>query len=413
MTGQDTWRPMTSTTFRVLGATFVLGCSGSAERPSAVPVPSASAPSSTSAPAPAEPTGPLVYDLHEWGLIDVYPNPDGQTSQSDVMGGPSVVPEADNVIQGLPPAAPGRPSAPSRPSLRRKPVLYLHHVSGPVSGHVELGVRVSNGRMLEVWPSPAAPLAPGQATFAFDFESVTGCVVQANLSSLCSGSPAPDGFCERLELHDYETSDANCLSVGDQHVPFLFYRADRANERLSEYPVQLSALNRAPAARDPRRESPPGSAPLDVVRAEFSTGDVSHFYRIRYESGSAHISSGSLSAQSSIPGVSVAVPSDRSATEAQCRQDLTALGLTTSESDAFMRAWANELFGGQGVADSEVLLYWLPASHYHMVSTIDATPAARTFKRALMVRLQLTSQPTDHPILVSPRRARAAFAEND
>ena len=288
------------------------------------------------------------YAVHEWGLVDVAPD-----GSSEIAAGP------------------GRPRpATSDHAPRRKPVLYVHVVTGTPTFSVE--VSLDHGRVVEHWPSatatatgirwdrvvaertPCPGLVPGTASRDARRE-VEAC-------------GTPDGICEVRELRSYETSDAACLSVGGARGSMLFYRGDGPRP-----PLPLAVARQADGS-------------VQVTRTAAFTGDV---VRITRSGGATRIGRVTLSGDSA----SLAVPAmavDATAERARLVREAMALGLTASEADAFARAWSDELFGPTGGAVArDALIYWLPPSAVDATARLRFAPPPTEVRRAMMVRVDL------------------------
>ena len=84
---------------------------------------------------------------------------------------------------------------------------------------------------------------------------------------------------------------------------------------------------------------------------------------------------------------------------------MTELGLTSTEIDAFMRAWDATLFGASGAVDgrsvdgddgdaapTETVLYFLPPTSLDGIATLTFDPAPRAVRRALALWTALPRQ---------------------
>ncbi len=345
-----------------------------------------------------EPLDALVYDVHEWGLVDVY------ASGLDITAGS---PRMQRWMQ-----------APEL-MVEDKPIVYFHYVSGDFRP-IEMHVGIPGGELREVWPSGQANVEDDELSedgtraaisgdFVIAMTQAPECLVPGNIGGLCRQDPARDRYCERAELGNYQANDASCLQVWRpgpstrrEVAPFFFYRgAQSASARLSVTvqngditqvdPLELprgfiveygtnddgtaavddvlvaTDRRRAPDTQDEVQDSPV-RAPLQVQAPRIYPQDI-------------HV----------IPQNSAAISSEEAA--AILHADLVRIGLTDSEAQAFMGAWTAELFEGRNADGSgirgRVLLYWLPQATVSRVATVSLTPAPRNLRRAMLVRVHL------------------------
>jgi hypothetical protein len=328
--------------------------------PATMPAPAVPAPAPP-APPPEPARAPL--EIHEWGLIDH----SLATGQLELATGPGT---------------------PAVPMVARKPVLYAHLIDGAESATLDVLVRVPTGALLEHWPASSEltehTLAWRAATItrgACAAEVARDLGTQREAAAPCA---APDGFCEVAELPRYRTDDHDCIRVGDVAAPLLFYRA---TAQPSTLPIDVTVRpDRALALR--ARRSLAG-APEAIFRITSSP-------------------LGRLVARAPLPGVEQSLtigPAterlDPQAAQSAMRDDLRALGLTTSEADAFLGAWADELFGAiaptgrtarRGVVATrpvDILIYWLPPDAIPAIAELEITPTPTAIRRAFLVRVDL------------------------
>jgi hypothetical protein len=305
--------------------------------------------------APEVSAGGEAYDLHEWGLVSTGP-----------MGFELA-------------AGPGREAI---ALTIDKPVLYVH-----AEQEMALGVTVTAGAGMSF--AEHYPLTAGEPLSWQVDVAPSACAAPRQYPSTCE---TPDGYCETAELPLYETADAACLTAGDESLPLLFYRM--------------------------RAETPP-SMPLAVrrdgldvvVRNESWQGGIGQVWRVTWDgqSGVTH------AARVTVPdvGEEVRIPMPTSGgvadARAAMRADLATHGLTAPETEAFMRAWDAALFGASGSVDEDMttvdelsadgipaiqggpriadtILYWLPQDAIDALAHIEATPAPRHLRRAILVR---------------------------
>jgi hypothetical protein len=354
------------------------GCGGAPPASSAAPSEPASPTSNANEPrdeaAPvAAATAP--YEVHEWGFVDV------------PLGGPAELG-----------AGPGRPVpsiSPPRPPSVRKPVLYFHLDPGAAPFDVAVAARIRHGRVLEEWPNvtqwpertrtpdavrwPAAQLAPCTAPLA---------PLAARLPPAMRGTcDAPDGYCELEDLGLYMTEEAACLTYRGVAARLLFYRGDVAAPAL---PLT--------AARDADGRS--------VVRSSVGAGAPMLFVR----------DGRGLELPWPTPGSDVALPEALSESFDGLRlarslaRMVSDAGLTAQETEAFMRAWSEPLFGVSvdGAARRDMpardapprsargtigqppfVLYVMPEATVPALAELELTPAPRVLRRVMVVRLEL------------------------
>ncbi|MBW2462931.1 MAG: hypothetical protein JRH11_14860 [Deltaproteobacteria bacterium] len=359
---------------RVLSAAiviFAVGCPRSAEPATAT---------TTAPPSPeATPTAP-VYDLHEWGLVSTGPN------GFELAAGPGH--QAVELVVD-------------------KPVLYVHAAEA-----MELRVTVTPGpgmSIAEHWPPMIAdPLSwlvqvtPGP------------CTEPRQYPSNCRSA---DGYCETAELALYETSDAACLTHGDHRLPLLFYR--------------MRADVAPPMPLEVRR-----SGDDVVVRNRSWSAGVGGVWRVRWNSQTGATNATRVDVPDVGGEATIPMPNSNgvAAARSAMRTDLTAHGLTNPEAGAFMRAWDGALFGAAGSVDqvdgddgvagaavdspvmptdrrgiddetsvdeltvdgipnifggprvADAILYWLPQDAIEGLAELEATPAPRHLRRAILVR---------------------------
>ena len=357
---------------------------------------------------------PDVYDVHEWGLIDQSAT-DGSLRLSAPSQGAMI---ARTIGLGLGVMGYG------------KPVLYFHVESGKRIA-VRTSVSVTGEmRMAEHWPRTFA----SDTEVRWDVELVPDPCDEPRTYPTTSDAfctRMSDGICETAELPEYETDDASCLIVDGTQWPLLLYRAASVEE--SERP-----------AEDARVELPleVEAEPTGNIRIRNRSNTTSPFpmFRLTRRPSGAHVTRLDWPA----PGETVTVPratedaaSDETSREA-IREALVQQGLTETERDAFIRAWADELWGaeneegagetaglgglglrgygrgGGGVGGrpiglgglgtigrrgipgagydprtSDVLIYWLPTDVIDRLAPLTFEPAPRNVKRAMLVRVSL------------------------
>lgn len=368
-----------------------VGCGADDDRPTA-PATEAQA---TSAAAPS-----VEYDLHEWGLVsavvgagDVWVHTQGGAERTRrVLHG------------GGGGASPGLGDPLFHTGIG-KPVLYVHLPEGRSAASFRLAVRLRGGRMLEHWP-------PGELTddaqqLTWQVEATRGpCRGEypARDSEACHTA---DGYCELAEVGAYETAEAACVRVGEQRAGVLFYRG----EGPAVLPVRVDADDAGALSVRLRDEAAPPGVLLRVERS-------AHDRRATRVARFAPPASGSALA---VPAWDSAapLPLDAAAGEAVLAEQLSALGMTGAERDAFLNAWRDDLFGpapvnadiadgGHGVLGdlglagappgtlapvAHALLYFLPAEAAQEQLPLQYEPPPRQLRRALLVRVNLQPSP--------------------
>ena len=317
------------------------------------------------------------YDLHEWGLITTSP-------RGFELG-----------------AGPGQRVTPDMMLVVDKPILYVHADTA-----FELSIQVTPRAGLifaERWP----PMTDDAWAVSV---SPDACRAQHTYPSTCS---APDGYCEVAELALYETDDAACLRAGEHLLPLLFYRM--------------------------RHDGPGPALPLAfeksgdaiVVHNRSWSGGIGALWRVSWDgqTGATHAARADVPARGASTSIARPTTGGVQAARAALRADLGEHGLTAHETDAFMRAWDEALFGESATSDrrtpqdredgddgtpvdgpvqvndetvdsltneiptieggpriADVLLYWLPRADIDALAAIDAQPAPRALRRAILVR---------------------------
>lgn len=296
-----------------------------------------------------------MFDVHEWGLVDVQSG----TAASLVTGPPS-----------------GRTNwnAP-----RRKPVLYFHLADG--TNAVDATVTVTTPRLGFVEVFPKGELSSDSRTLTWRGLHVRkeGCHVVGAPRRDAPECRTTDGLCEAAELPTYETADASCIDMAGASFNHLFYRA---NGSPPELPFEVVAKG--------------SQLSITHVRARDTVGPI--FY-VHNDGGSVRIST---IATPAIGGSVLAdPPKDTDVASAQGALDsaMKEVGLTEAEVAAFDRAWSNDLFGKAGSreaparrgapAPSDDLLFVLPASLVSGASTVTITPPPRALRRFMLVRLRV------------------------
>lgn len=372
----------------VLALCVSTGCGEAA--PAATPALSpdpAPTPAAPSRPTPASAASPTpAYEVHEWGLVDV---PLGGVP-AEIAAGPgraetiadSTMPPPAAPLPGLPP--PVRPP-PVRPPHRppvvvpppvsvRKPVVYVHLAEGTTQLRFDLEVHLpGGGSVLEHWPQGAGT----GDLLRWTGVTATDCTTPPAVPAFGRACDTADGYCERHDLDIYVATGVACLDVAGTRAPFLFYRGSSPLDSLplrygvaSAGAIEVTYSGPVPAARRVLRflRTPGG---LRVAEAELPAAGGTF----------------------TIP--EPVIVADRAALEAAARADLAALGLTSAEADAFVRAWAGELFDTPAARDAPVvldayLLYWAPRDAIERMAELVFTPPPTAVHRAIMARVELS-----------------------
>lgn len=324
-----------------------------------------------------------AYDIHEWGLIDV----DLSAQRVELAAGPGHVtpvaqlqpiaqpqphPQPQPIAQPQPIPIPQPQPNPVRPPIAapRKPVLYFHLRDANPSFTFDLTVNLAGIRLVEHFPQGNA------SANSVRWEDV------GLRAEHCSGGPYPtasdprcqnlaDGYCEVAELETYVTNDSGCLTVGGQEQSLLFYRGDGTAPPL---PVTIE-------------RTPEGT--VRITNASMtSVGSVLRFRRAA-PGGPIHVVMDNMPG----PGGNVVIPMPSApangAHRDAIRRQLTALGMTPSESEAFERAWFGELFDGAAPtphAFTDAVLFFLPEGGADAYARLEASPPPASVRRAMAIR---------------------------
>jgi hypothetical protein len=313
-------------------------------------------------PETAEVPAAVVYELHEWGLLDVAPG------YFELAAGPIDPQPATPVAE---PAAPTSiPSiatptqVPNRPAGSRKPVIYVH-ADGPVEFQLEV---MTSGPVAEHWP----PTSVENQTIRWQVAAQPGACASGSYPSADSPqcANAPDGYCELADLPEYETADGACLTVNGQTWDHLFYRSGGSAPTL---PIRVTSA---------------GSLEVLIENVSLASpqGGVYRFSRSATET---------LVQRIDMPAVGTSATMAYGGSSPGVRAELSGLlrsgGLSDDEAHAFEQAWFDELFdnGGTGGAPvvSDAIIYILPAAHLDPVSRLVAVPAPTQMRRMFWVRV--------------------------
>lgn len=336
--------------------------------------PSAAAPPSATSGATVPSTD---YEVNEWGLLRGTP---GDTVTASAIAPP---------VQTLPIAV-------------DKPVLYFH-ADAPITLR-SVRVHAEGGTIEEHWPpTPLTDIAADVAWFDVGIDPVATCT----FSELPTGCPTA-AFCEVPSLGTVRAPGAACVRTPGGSDSLLFYRARQAHftpplvfERTSVYEevsvrnegdepipgwlIRLHAQNGSVVAL---AVPPPGPHESVVVGADFAAAAMA-----------AASMPGTADDESDRPALPGSPAPGRHAVIVTMQD----LGLTTTEIDAFLRAWDAQLFG-LAPADEDVdravdvlsvdgidgelapvdsFLYFLPPRATDAVATLTFDPPPRAVHRAL------------------------------
>ncbi len=295
------------------------------------------------------------YSVHEWGLVRAGP---GDTLVVGAMG-PSAPPEATLVVE--------------------KPVLYFHVSGGGTIDVASLRVDALGGRVVEHWPHTGAGPDSANVTWTSLRLDPTSCALRAPTldEPPCRDLP-PGDECEAAQLARAATSDSACVRSARGDSPLLFYRSTS-----TALTVPLVATARGD----------------DLVVRHAGAGAIpGRIVRFRRDGGSVRV----VVADPPAPGGSVVIGSewtDVSAARAAVRETLSAIGLTTSEAEAFLASWDSAFFGEAAVAEEIVertpaeeslpaehtILYFLPPADVEQLTTLTFDPPPTAVRRAMAV----------------------------
>lgn len=309
----------------IAGSCFVLTACSTA--PSDPEPQEAHAPVAVSAP----PVAPGPYEVHEWGLVvaELRGTSVRAVTTARGAGGPGLL------------GAFGDPAQPIGVGVGRsfgvggggKPVLYFHLDEGTAGLSLSVAVQpAGGGRVLEHFP-PGTLAADGTGLSWPNVRVTRGACRGTYPLPTDSGCRTEDALCELAELSAYETSDADCVHVGDAEAGLLFYRTGPAE---AELPLSVERTSDTTV----RVRARPGAAPAEgfLIRVERGATLLDTFVRLaRFdELGSDGIEMPRATGDGLVAG---------NEGRALLQDSLDAAGLTPAERDAFMLAWGDALFG--------------------------------------------------------------------
>ncbi len=292
-----------------------------------------------------------VFDVHEWGLVDVA----GGTARLD-MGSP-------HVIHAMP---------------VKKPVLYFHLADGAAPFHADVHVSIpstsGSGRVVEHFPAGVK----SDDGASIDWRGLRvrpgACGVIGAPTKESPACATNDGTCEAIDLPVYATSDASCIELPagtPATANHLFYRGLEAEPPL---PFEITATADSLSIKHGRADDAKG--PLVVL-------EVAETMRARVVAVPA------VGPSTSVP---FPIAGDVGTARDAIVKSMSDAGLSSEEAAAFGRAWDASLFGSSATAKKSAeaprrdLLYPLPPSLVSGVSTVTIKPPPRAFARFLLVR---------------------------
>lgn len=246
-------------------------------------------------------------------------------------------------------------------------VVYMHLV-GVARATVGIRVRAPGGSILEHRPTPADVTE----------DSVSWTRVDVRRGP-CFEQTVP--LDEGRALRRYATDDHDCMSIGGVDTEFLWYRAT----------IDPDAL---PYQTIPRAEG--GRVELTVVGG--ATGGPAWIRLIAGRTDALRIGhymwGPELGRLCMLDGTEAALSVDEE--QARIGRELAVRGVTSSESDAFARAWIEDLLqapppdrhGSIETASRDLIHYWVPPQSMDGISQIAITPIA-TVRREFLVRVAL------------------------
>jgi len=286
-------------------------------------------------------------------------------------------------------AGPGQPN-PFPDDMRpvRKPVLYFHVDPGGTPPTVEVSARIPGGSLIEHWPAASDWSATSITADGVSWRglSLGPCIGTTSVSrgptreaTICG---APDGYCEVNDLPGYETADASCVHAGGFEARLLFYRGA------------------VPTPTLPLRVGRDASGALSFATTP-PVGSEGPFVRDGRRFALPWLA----------PGVPQTLPDafsesfDGEALARTMAGMVSAAGLTSDESDAFMRAWSESFFQSRWSGATRdvpersarrltqtpapILLYVMPEATVSRVAELTIAPSPRTLRRVMVVRVEL------------------------
>ena len=325
----------------------------------------------------AEPAaGHAGYEVHEWGLL--------RAGAGDVLSVSTLA---------------------SPPRVRMevltvdKPVLYFH-VDAPLTLR-SVRVATPGGSILETWPYVSGSNVAIWENVRLAHED--GCTPSPlpESNEMPCASLAPEVICESPGLDITRTTDAASVRVGSATERFLFYRAEART-----YTPPLRFTRRADGEIDVSNEGD-AAIPGVIVRILQNEGHVQAWMTNASAPHATSVLGRSLTSDSEDEADRPVAADQPALIEVEAgrdgiRRSMTELGLTSTEIDAFMRAWDATLFGASGAVDglsgqgdaapTETVLYFLPPTSLDGIATLTFDPAPRAVHRALALWTALPRQ---------------------
>lgn len=316
-----------------------------------------------------------AYAIHEWGFIaQHYAAGEAELLTSRAVPSPEVV-----RLLGV-----GDPSY----GFGGKPVIYVHLQGEGTLARFRASLSTA-GRFVEEWPHSEGS-TPTRLTW--DVEARRGsCSAAGNYpiaaDEHCGG--ISDHYCEAAELADYETEDSACLTIEGKQWNHLFYRAEVSGA----VPIRVSK------SEDVFTVHSSAALPGRLMRIH-RTDDASGTFVALFDPPAA--------------GESLTLPApDRPAAAgiAAVESELSALGMSEDEANAFMTAWQPELFGDTPERaqvemvgrpplalqpKDDALIYFLPMASVDAMVPLDFTPPPAEIRRAILVRIDLGTATPAH-----------------
>ena len=347
-----------------------VGCGSTTSEapPSSTPPPTATVEPTPTPTTEPTPTTTATFDVHEWGLVDV------------PLSGPTEIG-----------AGPGQPDG-SVMSVR-KPVIYVHADPGSAPITLDVVARFPSGELVEHWPTTSEWQSTTTDTTSIAWRGLAVGACDASASATrgpvsereARACATVDGYCEVADLPQYVTDDASCLSASGFQTSLLFYRGRTTQASL---PLTVASSGTALSITS----SVPGGAGVLYVRQ-------GRGIEIPWPG----------------PGGTIPLPDafsesfDGPALTRILASRLADAGLTSSEADAFLRAWAGPLFGTSWpLAEDEAarrdisgrfrrplaapppaLIYVMPEATVSQLAELTITPTPRSVRRVMVVRVDL------------------------
>jgi hypothetical protein len=313
------------------------------------------------------------YEVHEWGLV-----------RGDV---------SDTLQYGV--------RAPMVVMAIDKPVLYFHAPTAMTLRSVSVEAR-SGGTLLETWPVAHSGSTARWENVAID---PSGPCEPTRLPGRSEPPCVGLDVCESMTLGTVRVADADCVRVGSSMDRFLFYRG-----RASTFTPPL-AFERIDA-NGTVRVTNEGDVVIPGVLVRIHTDgtvstlsvappnphqsiDVAAAFDVQAEDHRGAVDD--------LPLVAPTGPGRESLLES-----MRTIGLTVTESNAFMAAWEQALFAPAGIAMDELsvdgdpgprdsFVYFLPAGAIDQFAHVELDPPpSRGFHRAIALWTTVRASGVSH-----------------